>query len=318
VGVSETQAGVLPRVVLSEEIGRDLPGWLSEHSEVWEPALRDSGALLFRGFGVDSAEVLRGCIEATSVEWAGYRERATPRSAVAENIFTSTEYPAREVIPLHNENSHCTSWPQKLYFCCVTAADSGGETPLADCRGVLAAIPAAIREEFAERGWRYRRHFGELGFSWQEVFGSSDRAEVEAYCRENAMDVEWGAEDSLTVTYVRPAIHVHPVTGEPLWFNHGLFFNPFSLAPQLREVILDSVGVEGLAYNTSYGDGEVVPEPVLQRIAQAYQEHTRTFPWQPGDLLFIDNMLVAHGRRPYTGDRRILVGMADPWPPENL
>lgn len=314
--MSETQTRTLPRVMSPEHIGQDLRRWLSDNRETWEPALRDSGALLFRGFAVDSPEALRNCIEATSTEWASYRERATPRTAVGDNIFTSTEYPAKEVIPLHNENSHCTSWPQKLYFCCVTPADTGGETPLADCRDVLAAIPAAIRDEFAERGWRYRRHFGLLGFSWQDVFGSSDRDQVEAYCRENAMDVEWGADDSLTVTYVRPAIHMHPITGEPLWFNHGLFFNPFSLDPEIREVLIDSVGVEGLPYNTTYGDGETVPEPVLQEIAQAYRAHTRTFPWQPGDLLFVDNMLVAHGRRPFTGDRRILVGMADPWPPD--
>jgi alpha-ketoglutarate-dependent taurine dioxygenase len=316
--VSETHTRALPHVVLSEHIGQDLPRWLCDHREMWEPALRDSGALLFRGFWVDTPAGLRRCIEATSTQWASYRERATPRTAVGDNIFTSTEYPAREVIPLHNENSHCTSWPLKLYFCCVTAADTGGETPLADSRDVLATIPAAIRDEFAERGWRYRRHFGLLGFSWQDVFGSSDRDQVEAYCRENAMDVDWGEDDSLTVTYTRPAIHVHPVTGQPLWFNHGLFFNPFSLDPEVREGLLDAVGVEGLPYNTTYGDGEAVPEPVLQEIAQAYRAHTRTFPWQPGDLLFVDNMLVAHGRRPFTGDRRVLVGMADPWPPEGL
>jgi alpha-ketoglutarate-dependent taurine dioxygenase len=316
--VSETQTRALPRVVLSEHIGQDLLPWLSDHSEIWEPALRDSGALLFRGFRIDSPAAIRRCIEATSRQWASYRERATPRTAVGENIFTSTEYPAAEVILLHNENSHCTSWPLKLYFCCVTAADTGGETPLADCRNVLATIPGAIRDEFAERGWRYRRHFGELGFPWQKVFDSSDRDQAEAYCRENAMDVDWGPDDSLTVTYTRPAIHVHPVTGQPVWFNHGLFFNPFSLAPELRKALIDAVGLEGLPYNTTYGDGEAVPDAVLQEIAQAYRAHTRTFPWQPGDLLFVDNMLVAHGRRPFTGHRRVLVGMADPWPPDGL
>ncbi|CAM5231048.1 hypothetical protein SANTM175S_04757 [Streptomyces antimycoticus] len=33
--------------------------------------------------------------------------------------------------------------------------------------------------------------------------------------------------------------------------------------------------------------------------------------WHTGDLLLIDNMLVAHGRRPYTGTRRVLVAMSD-------
>jgi hypothetical protein len=33
-------------------------------------------------------------------------------------------------------------------------------------------------------------------------------------------------------------------------------------------------------------------------------------PWRRGDLLLIDNMLTAHGRRPCTGDRRVLVAMS--------
>jgi alpha-ketoglutarate-dependent taurine dioxygenase len=31
--------------------------------------------------------------------------------------------------------------------------------------------------------------------------------------------------------------------------------------------------------------------------------------WNTGDLLVIDNVLVGHGRRPFTGSRRVLVAM---------
>ena len=30
----------------------------------------------------------------------------------------------------------------------------------------------------------------------------------------------------------------------------------------------------------------------------------------------LDNMLVAHGRKPYEGTRKILVGMSEPSPPD--
>lgn len=41
-------------------------------------------------------------------------------------------------------------------------------------------------------------------------------------------------------------------------------------------------------------------------------EETICFAWQQGDLLMIDNMLVAHGRNPFDGPRRILAAMGEP------
>jgi alpha-ketoglutarate-dependent taurine dioxygenase len=32
--------------------------------------------------------------------------------------------------------------------------------------------------------------------------------------------------------------------------------------------------------------------------------------WEAGDLLMLDNLLAAHGRRPFSGERRIAVAMS--------
>jgi len=52
---------------------------------------------------------------------------------------------------------------------------------------------------------------------------------------------------------------------------------------------------------------------VIDEIRKAYDSETVKFDWQRGDLLLVDNMLVAHGREPFTGDRRVLVAMAEPF-----
>ena len=35
------------------------------------------------------------------------------------------------------------------------------------------------------------------------------------------------------------------------------------------------------------------------------------FPWEPGDVMILDNMSVAHAREPFLGEREIVVAMAD-------
>jgi alpha-ketoglutarate-dependent taurine dioxygenase len=37
------------------------------------------------------------------------------------------------------------------------------------------------------------------------------------------------------------------------------------------------------------------------------------FDWQQGDVLLQDNMSVAHAREPFSGERVVAVGMAEPY-----
>lgn len=64
-----------------------------------------------------------------------------------------------------------------------------------------------------------------------------------------------------------------------------------------------------LPRNAYYGDGSPIEEDALETIRTAYANETVVFPWQTKDVLLLDNMLTAHGRRPYKGARSIVVGM---------
>jgi hypothetical protein len=97
-----------------------------------------------------------------------------------------------------------------------------------------------------------------------------------------------------------------------------LFFNPVSLDPDIRDMLLESFSPEELPYNTFYGDGTPVAPDDLAAIAKAYAAETRSFAWRTGDVLFADNMLMAHGRSAFKGQRKVLVGMADSYSPEGV
>lgn len=300
--------------------GIDLATYATVHAAEVQAVFHDVGAIVFRGFDVGGAEGFERVSQALSGWEADYREPSSPRTQVHGRVFTSTDYPAEEEIPLHNENSHCTSWPLKILFHAVLPPVKGGQTPFVDCRKVLASLPSDLVARFEETGWLYVRNFGDaLGFDWRTVFRVDTRAGVEAYCEANGMRAEWdvgGDTDTLRVRYVRPAVRTHPRTGERVWFNHGLFFNAFSLSPAIREALLEDFAPDALPYNTFHGDGAPISDGDLQAIQAAYDAHVVQFDWQRGDLVVLDNMRFAHGRRSFEGERRILVTLSEAHSPE--
>jgi alpha-ketoglutarate-dependent taurine dioxygenase len=304
----------LPLVVEPAAEGVDLREWARRRREHVEDALARHGAILFRGFGVNSAEEFERFIGAVSTELMEYRERTSPRSQVSGKIYTSTDYPASQSIFPHNEHSYSRTFPMKIFFFCQTAAREGGETPIGDCRKVFRRLDPDITRRFAEKKWMYVRNFGDgFGLPWQVVFQTSDKSEVEAYCRKAEITCEWKDDDRLRTKQVRPAVARHPQTGEMVWFNHAAFFHVTTLDPALREGLLAEFDEEDLPNNTFYGDGTPIEPEVLERIRAAYLEEMVAFPWRRGDILMLNNMLTAHARRPFAGQRKVLVGMSDPF-----
>jgi alpha-ketoglutarate-dependent taurine dioxygenase len=304
---------MLPLVARPAVAGVDLVAWARKHVDVINANLLRCGAILFRGFELPGREAFAEFIKATAVgDLLAYTNRSTPRTEVGRNLYTATEYPANQTIPLHNENSYQSSWPLKIYFLCVTAPGQGGATPLADSRKVFARIPPHIRDEFAERGVMYVRNYGDgLDLSWQQVFQTTEQSEVEAFCRREGLEFEWKDGDRLRTRQVCQAVASHPETGEMVWFNQAHLFHVSSLASDISGYLWAEMKEAELPRNAHYGDGTPIEASFLDEIRAAYMEETITFMWHEGDILLLDNMLTAHGREPFVGPREILVGMAE-------
>ena len=305
---------VLPLVIKPHLTGMvDLFAWARSHAEFIESNLMKYGAFLFRGFGLATQTDFEEFLTAISLPRMHYTEGATPRTDLGRMIYTSTEYPAEHSIALHNELNYVTTWPMKIFFFCVTPAEQQGATPIADVRRVFNRIDPRIRDRFIEKGWMLIRNFGDgLSLPWQTAFRVKDRAELEEYCRSARVTWEWKEGDRLRTRQVRPVVRRHPKTGESVWFNHVAFWHVSSLEPKVREMFLAEFSPEDLPFNACYGDGTSIEDEVVAELRHAYDEETVAFPWQTGDLLMIDNMLVAHGRQPYAGARKILAAMGEP------
>lgn len=66
---------------------------------------------------------------------------------------------------------------------------------------------------------------------------------------------------------------------------------------------------EDLPRNVYYGDGSRIDDAVMAEIGALYREFASSFPWQEHDVLMINNMLVAHSRNPFVGERKIVVAL---------
>jgi alpha-ketoglutarate-dependent taurine dioxygenase len=289
----------------------DLKYWIRVNREYMETILLDRGAILFRGFQLCGLEDFLEVVMAWSAQLVSYTYGSTPRHhSAVEGVYTSTEYPADQSILMHNEMSYARNWPRHLWFYCDKESTEGGSTPLADSHRVGVRLNRRIFDTFLERGVRYERNYG-TGFdlSWQQAFETASRADVESLCHAQGIELSWSGEDDLRTSQVCHSVIDHPKTGARVWFNQAHLFHVSALPAEIRKELRNNS--PEMPRQVFYGDGGPIEDSILDEVRAAYAEEAIREPWKAGDALLIDNMLVAHGRDPYRGTRRIFVAMTD-------
>ena len=299
----------LPLVVTPDLEDIDLVEWAGKNGEFIETKLLEHGAILFRGFNVNSVIEFESFAKAVCPDLFGdYGD--LPREEMGGHVYGSTPYPAEERILFHNESSHMHRWPMLIWFYCVKAAETGGESPIVDCREIYQALEPDIREQFERKGLMYVRNFTDgLDVSWQRFFQTDDRGRVEDYCRSAYIDFEWKHDNGLRIRQLCPAVVRHPQTGEVVFFNQIQLHHISCLPPSVRDSLSSLTGEEDFPRNVYYGDASPIEESVVQHLRDLYDRLAISFKWQERDVLMLNNMLVAHGRNPFSGQRKIVVAL---------
>ncbi|MGW6980361.1 TauD/TfdA family dioxygenase [Streptomyces sp. NPDC054932] len=290
----------------------DPVAWAAEHRDALYRIVASQGAVLVRGLGLNDAAGAAAVLRTLGNDLMPEREAFAPRWTYEDRIYSSSKWPPNQPMCMHHELSYALEFPATMAFACLSAPTSGGATALADAGRVLQGLPADLVERFEREGWLLTRSYTEdIGVPWTEAFGTTDRAEVERYCTANDITFEWTG-DGLRTSQRRPAVLRHPADGERLWFNQIAFLNEWTMAPEVREYLVDVYGPQGLPFNTSFGDGGEITEDIVTLINKVYDSVTVAEPWRPGDLMLVDNLRTAHSRLPYDGAREVLVAMANP------
>lgn len=307
----------LPFVVDAAVHGLDverLKGWVHAHDDEIRDMLAAAGAVLFRETGVrTSAEFGRAC-QAHTPQLLPYVGGGSPRTPLEGLVYTSTEYAAQVTIPLHCEATYLPQVPRRIWFFCRVPPVDRGETPLGDMRRVRSRLPETLVDEFRERGLVYVMNLTDgrgFGKSWQHTYGTDDRDTVEARLREQRAEWTWNPDGGLTVRLRAPALMRHSVTGEEIWTNQAVNWHAAHLGEvHVRKMRSIFGGELRFPKAVTFGDGGTIAAAAVETIAAALAAEECTFAWRQGDILLIDNEVIAHGRRPFTGERAIDVAMA--------
>lgn len=297
--------------------------WANTHRDALDRAIADHGAVLLRDFAIDNTAQFEKVSELFPAYEMGYEGGATARAQIAGKVFEATRVPPDVWIMLHQEMAYMRSYPAKLAFFCNIAAERGGETTIGDMRKFTAALPKRLLAQIAEKGVRYQRNFRSPDCtdaranpvfnhrSWSEAFYTEDKNEVEADCRARGLEFEWLADGSITTWNTLPGTARHARDGDTVYFSQLHTQIPHPRWMHANWEAYSAVYKPGVArpYDASFGDGTPLSDADIRTIYDGLDKITVAFPWQHGDVLFVDNIHTAHGRNPFVGKRDVQVAL---------
>ena len=311
-GVDTTQlfdGSHLPAVITPKDPDTDILAWVRENVESVRELVLHTGGVLFRGFrGTADIETFQEFCSTFPHPLLDYTEQSSPRDKLGDKVYSSTTYPADQVIPFHNANSFGHEFPLNIWFACIRNATRGGRTPICDTRRVLANLSDETRGLFESKGITYvRNYYDGMGVPWQETFATDSREEAEKFMQDGHIAYRWHGEGPLILEtrQVRHAILDHPKTGDQVWFNQAHLFHKASLDDRLKPLTRQFTDWR-LPRNAFFGDGTTIPDRMVHEIFDAYREAKLSFDWQPGDYLMLDNLLTSHARTTFEGDQRLI------------
>ena len=91
--------------ITSHDGSTSLTEWAKKNESRLNQLHQQYGAILFRGFKAMDDAVFQSLCQSFTTQLLDYTEPSTPRTKVSDKVYTSTEYPKDQFIPMHNEHS---------------------------------------------------------------------------------------------------------------------------------------------------------------------------------------------------------------------
>ena len=297
-----------PQIIQAER--QSLTDFISSHKRGITHQVETHGAVLFRGFEIDTAEKLDEVVAAYGEPGFTYEKSLSNavRINLTPRVFTANEAPPDVSIYLHHEMAQTPLYPSKLFFGCLLAPEVGGATPICRSDWVLDRLkqeqPGLVKA-FRDKGVTYTNIMpaepdpeSGQGRSWKDTLSAKTKKAAEARLKELGYSWEWQKDGSLRAT--TPRLDAIRSLGD----QEETFFNQLIAAFRGWEDKRNDP-----AKSVTHGDGSAIDVNALNRAIEIADELTYDLSWQTGDVVLVDNFRVMHGRRPYEGKRKVVASL---------
>ena len=298
--------------------------WVEKHRSAIDALIVEYGGIIFRGFPIQETQHFNAVIDLFPSYQGDYKGGVAPRKHLAGKVMEATRIDHAVLLRLHSEMAYLRDFPARIAFFSKKTAEVGGETIIADVRGLPASLPLELSQKLERHGVMTVRNYAprteDLEASvahmdlrgWNLAFETDSRADVESVCEKKGLQPIWNADGSLTVINRTPAFAVHPQTGEKLYRSnlHSYTADSHSkgLDPELVRKIRES---QEHPTGTWLGNGESLSPEEVQEFDRYFLANTRAWKWLDGDVMVLDNLQTWHGRNPYEGSRDVQVALLD-------
>lgn len=291
------------------------PEYFAANKKEIMESLEKHGCISFKGFDLmKSPEGFRAfydnlglplCLD--PIHSSGLRKMLSEKDGIYEEV--NKQSLRGHYIGLHQESTHVRTATYGAFVCFKPATIKGGEFLVADAARILADMDPGVLQRIYDR--KIRISVSNLDFDFLKatgplvdpLMGTFEKLITNVVAPKFDMELEmlWGSDGKpMRLQAVEPPmtpVNRHPKTGLPLWFcnihNHARYLR------NNRPCTVPEVGMT----DVFFGGLEDIPQEDLDHIDEVSRKHIVSVKMEPGDVIFVDNYRMLHGRDVFEGDR---------------
>ncbi|CCH44165.1 Clavaminate synthase protein [Wickerhamomyces ciferrii] len=276
--------------------------------------LRDSVENSDESKAAEVASIIRHIEEGRNQVQFEQNGTLTTRDKKGFNLYTANKSPPESVILQHNEFSRFKRYPNSLVFSILEYTATGGETPLVH--------GGELYEKVAKELPQFLEKLSQTGLQFNNEIWYKDESERAYWNHEVTFGRNIKPEDDFETKKKKALKIAHEYISDNAWFDEDDNLLASSKTWPVKTfkdepLLFSSIAAFSDKYTTDepkikYGDGTVFSKEDLNKYKKITEELEYKHNWKSGDIVFIHNYQVSHGKLPYKdGKRSTLVGMWD-------